>query len=182
MSNSPLDHAQSLIHQIPDYPHPGIIFQDVMPVLADAQAFETVAQELIRPFMGEFDVVAGIEARGFLLAGAAAIVADVGMLPIRKSGKLPRPAADVAYTLEYGIARIEAQADIPRGSRVLIIDDVLATGGTLEASERLLDELGCTVTGHAVMLEIAQLNGRAKLHAPVHCVFPNLSSGYDSAD
>lgn len=178
MSNVSLADAQALIHKIPDYPDPGVIFQDIMPVLADPAAFQVVVRELIRPFTGQFEVVAGIEARGFLLAGAASMVAGVGMLPIRKAGKLPRPAVEASYSLEYGTARIEAQADIPRGSRVLIIDDVLATGGTLGASERLIAELGCEAIGHSVVLEIAALGGRSKLSKPVHCVFPNDDSGY----
>lgn len=178
MTDTSLEYAQSRIHKIPDYPVPGVIFQDIMPVLADGAAFTTAVRELIRPFVGQFDIVAGIEARGFLLAGGAAIDCGVGMLPIRKAGKLPRPAVDVAYTLEYGVAKIEAQDDIPSGSRVLIIDDVLATGGTLAAAEQLIAKLGGSAVGHAVLLEISELDGRSKLQAPVHCVFPDDESGY----
>ncbi len=170
--------AQALIHQIPDYPEPGIIFQDVMPVLANGDALQAVVRHLIEPFAGMFDVVAGVEARGFLLAGAVAAHTGVGMLPIRKAGKLPRPAAKVRYTLEYGSAAIEAQADIAAGARVLILDDVLATGGTLSASETLINKLGATVVGHAVLLEIVELGGRKHLTAPLHCVFPEQVSGY----
>ncbi|WP_295788888.1 adenine phosphoribosyltransferase, partial [uncultured Microbacterium sp.] len=128
-----LARAESLITSIPDYPKPGIVFRDITPLLADAAALRVVVEALIEPFAGRFDAVAGVEARGFLLAGAAAIVANVGLMPIRKAGKLPRPAATVSYDLEYGSAQIEMHDDAADGARVLLIDDVLATGGTLGA-------------------------------------------------
>jgi adenine phosphoribosyltransferase len=116
--------------------------------------------------------VAGIEARGFLLAAAAAIAADVGLVPIRKAGKLPRPAASVSYSLEYGTATIEAHDDIAPGARVLLLDDVLATGGTIAAAHTLMEELGAVVVGTAVLLEIEALGGRAVVGDPaLHTVF-----------
>jgi adenine phosphoribosyltransferase len=156
-----LSRAEALIRAIPDYPQPGILFRDITPLLADASALRTVIDAMIAPFAGEFDVVAGIEARGFLLAGAVATVADVGLVPIRKAGKLPRPAASVDYALEYGTATIEAHDDIPAGTRVLLVDDVLATGGTLDAAHKLVPMLGGAVVGTAVLMELEALGGRA---------------------
>ena len=166
-----LARAESLIAVIPDYPQPGILFRDIMPLLADAAALRATIDALIAPFAGEYDVVAGIEARGFLLAGAAAMDAGVGLIPIRKAGKLPRPAASVSYALEYGTAEIEAHDDMPHGSRVLLLDDVLATGGTIAAARELVEKLGGTVAGTAVLLELDGLGGRAVAGGDVHAVF-----------
>ncbi|KAA9156264.1 adenine phosphoribosyltransferase [Microbacterium lushaniae] len=169
---SDLARAESLIGSIPDYPEPGVIFRDITPLLADAAALRTSIDALIAPFAGGFDVVAGIEARGFLLAGAAAIAAGAGLVPIRKAGKLPRPAASVAYALEYGTAEIEMHDDITPGTRVLLMDDVLATGGTIAAARELVAGLGGIVMGTAVLLEIDALRGRDALgDAPLHAVF-----------
>ncbi len=165
-----LDRAESLIRSIPDYPEPGILFRDITPLLADAEALRATTDALIAPFEGQFDVVAGIEARGFILAGAAAIAAGVGLIPIRKAGKLPRPAASIDYTLEYGTATIEMHDDLPAGSRVLLIDDVLATGGTLAAGRKLVQRLGSTVMGISVLFEISGLGGR-ELIGDLHTVF-----------
>ena len=165
-----LAHAESLIRAIPDYPEPGVLFRDITPLLADAAALRATIEALIAPFAGTFDVVAGVEARGFLLAGAAAIAADVGLVPVRKAGKLPRPAASVSYSLEYAEATIEVHDDLAPGTRVLLVDDVLATGGTLVAAHRLFTELGVVVVGTAVLMEIEALGGRA-LVGDVHTVF-----------
>ena len=166
-----LARAESLIAVIPDYPQPGILFRDIMPLLADAAALRATIDALIEPFAGTYDVVAGIEARGFLLAGAAAMTAGVGLIPIRKAGKLPRPAASVSYALEYGTAEIEAHDDMPHGSRVLLLDDVLATGGTIAAARTLVERLGGTVAGTAVLLELDGLGGRAVAGSDIHAVF-----------
>lgn len=167
-----LKRAESLILEIPDYPLEGVLFRDITPLLADAEAFRATVDALIAPFRGSFDVVAGLEARGFLLASAAAYAAGVGLMPVRKSGKLPRPAAKMSYALEYGIAEVEAHADFPRGTRVLLIDDVLATGGTLAAGRDLLRELGYAHAGTAVLFEIEGLGGRDALNDPrLHTVF-----------
>ena len=167
-----LARAESLILEIPDYPTPGILFRDITPLLADGPAFRVTVDALIAPFSGSFDVVAGLEARGFLLASAAAYASGTGLMPIRKAGKLPRAAAGVSYSLEYGDAEVEAHADFPRGTRVLVIDDVLATGGTLAASHELLRDLGYAVAGTAVLFEIDGLGGRAALGDPaLHTVF-----------
>lgn len=164
--------AERFIAEIPDYPEPGVLFRDVTPLLADAQALRTVVGAMIEPFEGRFDVVAGIEARGFLLAGAAAALAGVGLVPIRKAGKLPRPAAAVAYELEYGTAEIEMHADLRPGTRVLLLDDVLATGGTLTAAVELLRLLELPCVGAAVLMELEGLAGREAMgDVPIHTVF-----------
>ena len=156
-----LARAEALIRTIPDYPEPGVRFRDITPLLADAAALRSVIDALIDPFEGQFDVVAGIEARGFLLAAAVAMVADVGLVPIRKAGKLPLPAAAVSYALEYGTATIEAHDDIAEGTRVLLVDDVLATGGTLQAAHELVPAIGGVVVGTSVLMELTALGGRA---------------------
>lgn len=158
-----IEDALARVASIPDYPAPGVIFRDMLPLLADARAFDTAVRAMIAPFNGEFDVVAGVEARGFLLAGAAAALAGCGLVPIRKAGKLPRPAVSQAYTLEYATATLEMQNDLAPGTRVLILDDVLATGGTVDASVDLVRELGHEVAGVSVLLELAGLDGRARL-------------------
>jgi adenine phosphoribosyltransferase len=165
-----LTRAESLIRSIPDYPEPGILFRDITPLLADADALRVTTEAIIEPFAGQFDVIAGIEARGFLIASAAAIAAGVGLIPIRKAGKLPRPAASVDYALEYGTATIEMHNDLPAGSRVLLIDDVLATGGTLAAGRQLIERLGSHVAGISVLFEIDGLGGR-ELIGDLHTVF-----------
>lgn len=169
-ANPDLIRAESLIRTIPDYPEAGVLFRDITPLLADAAGLRAVIDELLAPFAGGFDLVAGVEARGFLLAGAAAAASGTGLVPIRKAGKLPRPAASVAYALEYGEAVIEAHDDIPAGARVLLIDDVLATGGTLVAARDLVGRLGGEVAGITVLMELDALGGRAVV-GDVHAVF-----------
>ena len=168
--NPELARAAALIRSIPDYPEPGILFRDITPLLADAAALKATTEALLEPFAGTYDVVAGIEARGFILAGAAAIAAGTGFVPIRKAGKLPRPAASVDYALEYGTATVEMHDDLPAGTRILLIDDVLATGGTLAAGRRLIEQLGYTVAGISVLFEIDGLGGR-DLIGDLHTVF-----------
>lgn len=168
--NPELARAESLIRSIPDYPAPGILFRDITPLLADAAALNATTRALIEPFAGTFDIVAGVEARGFILAGAAAITANTGFVPIRKAGKLPQPAASVDYALEYGTATVEMHDDLPAGTRILLIDDVLATGGTLAAGRRIIEQLGYAVAGVSVLFEIAGLGGRDVI-GDVHTVF-----------
>lgn len=165
-----LARAEALIRTIPDYPEPGVMFRDITPLLADAAALRCVIDAMIEPFEDRFDVVAGVEARGFLLAGAIATRAGVGLVPIRKAGKLPRPAASVDYALEYGTATIEAHDDITRGMRVLLVDDVLATGGTLQAARELVGVLGGDVVATSVLMELVSLGGRV-IAPDVHTVF-----------
>lgn len=169
---SALERAAALIREIPDYPEAGILFRDITPLLADGEALRATVDALLAPFAGTFDVIAGIEARGFLLASAAAVASGTGVVPVRKAGKLPRPAASVDYALEYGTATIEMHADLAPGTRVLVIDDVLATGGTLAASLDMLNRLGYPVAGTAVLFEIAGLGGRDTVGDPhLHTVF-----------
>jgi len=170
VTNAALDRAESLIAQIPDYPEPGVLFRDISPMIADGEAMRAVCEAIIEPLNGEFDIVGGIEARGFLLAGFISALTGVGLLPIRKAGKLPRPAAAVSYALEYGTATIEGPDVLKPGERVLLVDDVLATGGTLAAAHDLVEQLGAVVAGSAVILELTGLGGRE--HVPgVRTVF-----------
>ncbi|MGO1770540.1 MAG: adenine phosphoribosyltransferase [Microbacterium sp.] len=160
MTTAALERAENLISQIPDYPEPGVLFRDISPLIADGDAMRAVCDAIVEPFRGSFDIVGGIEARGFLLAGYIAAQTGVGMLAIRKAGKLPRPAAAVSYALEYGTATIEAPDVLTPGERVLLLDDVLATGGTLAAAKQLVGDLGAEVVGSAVILELIGLGGR----------------------
>lgn len=149
---------------VPDFPTPGIRFRDLTPVFADAAALRSVIDELIAPFAGSFDVIAGVEARGFVLAAAAAVLAGTGVVMIRKAGKLPRSTVRREYALEYGTAELELHIDeVSPGTRVLLVDDVLATGGTLEASLGLLADAGLAAAAVSVVLELEELNGRARL-------------------
>jgi adenine phosphoribosyltransferase len=147
------------------------MFRDIMPLLADAQAFRTVTVALDDMFHGGFDVVAGLDARGFLLAGAVALLSGTGLVPIRKAGKLPRPTACATYALEYGTATLECQGDLAPGTRVLIVDDVLATGGTLAAAQVVLGRIGAVVVGSAVLMELPALGGRAVVPGEVRALF-----------
>ena len=166
-----LDQLKALVRDVPDFPQEGIVFKDITPLLADELAFSTVIDLTVVHFgRGNVDKVVGIEARGFLLAGAVAIAAGVGMAPIRKAGKLPRPAASVDYALEYGRASIEMSDDLAPGTRVLLVDDILATGGTLHAGQQLLAELDLALAGTAVLMELEGLGGQAAC-GPVHSVF-----------
>ncbi|MEO6115772.1 MAG: adenine phosphoribosyltransferase [Pseudolysinimonas sp.] len=157
---------------VPDFPSPGILFRDLTPVFADAAALRSVIDELIAPFAGTFDVIAGVEARGFVLAAAAAVIADTGVVMIRKAGKLPRATVSREYSLEYGTATLELHTDeLPDGTRVLLVDDVLATGGTLEASLGLLADAGLVAAGVSVVLELESLGGRSRIGAvPFHAL------------
>ncbi len=176
LADDSLERAEALIREIPDYPKPGILFRDITPLLADGPAFKATVEALIEPFEGQYDVIAGIEARGFLFATAAAIVAGKGMVPVRKAGKLPQPAVTIDYALEYGTATIEMHADLEPGTRVLVIDDVLATGGTVAATLNMLEQLGYPVCGTSVLFEIEGLGGRDKISDhPLHTVFRSKS-------
>lgn len=149
---------------VPDFPSPGIMFRDLTPVFADARAFRTLVDALAEPFAGSFDAVAGVEARGFLLASAVAYATGTGVVTVRKAGKLPRPVYRESYDLEYGQAALEIhQSDLPPRARVLVLDDVLATGGTLVAACALLERAGAVVVGCGVVLELGDLGGRRTL-------------------
>ncbi|WP_415857048.1 adenine phosphoribosyltransferase [Sinomonas sp. G460-2] len=149
---------------VEDYPKPGITFKDLTPVFADPVGLRAIVDALTVPFAGQFELVAGVEARGFLLAAAAAYATGTGVITVRKKGKLPRRTISEDYALEYGSATLEVhEDDIPPGTRVLLLDDVLATGGTLSAATRLMERTGAHVAGIGVVLELTALHGRAAL-------------------
>ncbi|ULE32828.1 adenine phosphoribosyltransferase [Mycobacterium sp. IDR2000157661] len=154
----------SMMREVPDFPEPGIQFKDLTPLLADARALAAVTDALAESAAGA-ELVAGIDARGFLLGAAVALRLGTGVLAVRKGGKLPPPVHRESYALEYGTATLEIPADgiDLRGRRILIIDDVLATGGTATAAVKLLEQTGASVTGAAVLLELTALGGRAVL-------------------
>ncbi|MFY2765463.1 adenine phosphoribosyltransferase [Arenimonas sp. MALMAid1274] len=161
-----------LIRDVPDFPKPGIVFKDILPVLSDPAAFASAINALSDPWrtLG-LTAVAGIEARGFILGAAMARELGVGFVPLRKPGKLPGQLHEVAYALEYGHDRLQVQRDaFAAGSRVLLVDDVLATGGTLVAAAELLQATGAELVGAAVLVELRALGGRARwtCPAPLH--------------
>lgn len=149
---------------VPDYPVPGVSFKDLTPVFADAHGLKRMVDEVLAPFAGSYDVIAGLEARGFVLAAAGAYASGTGMVTIRKEGKLPRAVHSEEYTLEYGSATLELHRDdLAPGIRVLVLDDVLATGGTVGSSIRLIERAGAIVAGVGVVLELTELAGRKRL-------------------
>ena len=158
------DLVGELTRSIPDFPEAGIMFRDLTPVFADGPALHAVTQALVDPYRGQIDAVAGVEARGFLLSATAAYELGLGTLLIRKPGKLPGTVLSRDYDLEYGSASLEVQpADLPPGSRVLLVDDILATGGTLAAAASLIEEAGWVVAGISVVMELDGLGGRDRL-------------------
>jgi adenine phosphoribosyltransferase len=150
---------------VPDFPQPGIVFKDLMPLFADGPVFHQVIDGIIDHYgAGSFDVVAGVEARGFVIAAAIAYATGTGVVPVRKAGKLPRAVYAVSYALEYGEATLEVHRDaFVAGQRVLVVDDVLATGGTAAAALELVERAGGTVAGFTVLLELGFLGGRDRL-------------------
>lgn len=155
---------ESLVRLVPDFPEPGVLFRDITPLLADGPAFADVVAAIAAGADGPVDLVAGMEARGFLLAAPVAVALGAGLVPVRKAGKLPGPTAAQSYALEYGEATIELHPfTVPAGSRVLVIDDVLATGGTAAATVALLEHCGAEVVGLSFLVELDALGGRARL-------------------
>jgi adenine phosphoribosyltransferase len=150
---------------VPDFPKPGIAFKDLMPLFADGPAFRRVVDGIIAHYGGDgFDVVAGVEARGFVVAAAIAYATGTGVVLVRKAGKLPRAVLSASYELEYGEATLEVHEDaFLAGQRVLVVDDVLATGGTAAAALELVERAGGTIVGCTVLMELAFLKGRARL-------------------
>ena len=149
---------------IPDFPKPGIVFRDLTPVFADADAFRAVIDDLASRFAGRFDAVAGVEARGFLLGAALAYAAHVPLAAVRKAGKLPGEVLSEDYALEYGSATLEIRpGQLAAGTRVLVVDDILATGGSCGAAARLVERCGYTVAGIGLVLELQGLGGRERL-------------------
>lgn len=152
------------MRDVEDFPEPGVTFKDITPVIADGDLLAEVVRTHAAPWRGRVDMVAGLEARGFIFGAAVATELGVGFLPVRKAGKLPGPTVGVDYALEYGSARIEVHGeDLPDGARVLVIDDVLATGGTAAAGCELIEHCGGSVAGVEVLIEIAALGGRKLL-------------------
>ena len=166
---------EDYIRTIPDFPEPGIQFRDVTTLFNDPRGFRMAIDMLLHPFAGErIDRVAGIEARGFILGGAIAHQLSVGFVPVRKKGKLPWKTIEQDYTLEYGTATVEVHLDAFRkDERVLIVDDLIATGGTAEAAIKIVERLGARVAGCTFIVDLPDLGGRAKLEAlgaPVHAL------------
>ena len=162
-------HLEELIRDVPDFPTPGVVFKDITPLLADHDGFSAVVNALAqagRDAEGNVvvDKVVGMEARGFILAAPVALALGAGFVPVRKAGKLPGPTHAVSYALEYGEATLELHQDaVQEGERVLLVDDVLATGGTAAATRSLVESCGGIVTGLAVLMELSFLHGRAAL-------------------
>ncbi|MFG2333826.1 adenine phosphoribosyltransferase [Streptomyces sp. NPDC048604] len=155
----------SRIRDVPDYPKPGVLFKDITPLLADPVAFTALTDTLAELCLSNGATkIAGLEARGFILAAPVAVRAGLGFIPVRKAGKLPGATLNQAYELEYGTAEIEVHAeDLTADDRVMVIDDVLATGGTAEASLQLIRRAGASVAGVAVLMELGFLPGRSRL-------------------
>ncbi|MCL1593603.1 MAG: adenine phosphoribosyltransferase [Actinomycetia bacterium] len=160
------------IVDVPDFPEPGIVFKDITPLLASPEAFLQAVDEMADPFTdSNVDIVVGIESRGFLLAGSIAERIGSGVGLVRKPGKLPRKTVSITYDLEYGTDSLEIHEDaFPGGASVLIVDDVLATGGTLAASSKLIEMAGGEVVGATMLMELTFLNGRSRFHGPLHAI------------
>jgi adenine phosphoribosyltransferase len=158
---------RTIIRSIPDYPKPGIMFRDVTTLLADARGFRRAIDELVQPLAGaKIDKVAGIEARGFILGGAIAHQLSVGFVPIRKKGKLPFKTIGEPYELEYGVDEVEIHIDaVTRGEKVLLVDDLIATGGTATAAIKLLERAGAEVVLCSFVVDLPELGGAGKLRA-----------------
>src|SRR5688500_168684 len=171
--DSPIAHLKSLIRDIPDFPKPGIMFRDITPLLADPSGLALSIELLANPFRGKrIDLVVGAESRGFIFGTAVACCLSAGFALVRKPGKLPHKKVSMSYELEYGTDSLEMHADsIVAGQRVLVVDDVLATGGTMSASCNLVKQLGGTIVSVAVLIELVGLKGRDKIAPlPLHSV------------
>jgi adenine phosphoribosyltransferase len=174
LQGHPMQELAALIRAVPDFPRPGVMFRDVTPLLADAAGFARCIELLAEPWLGSnVQAVCGIEARGFIFGAALAQKLHAGFVPLRKPGKLPPPVVSVEYQLEYGSDALQAQRGaIAPGERVLLVDDVLATGGTLLAARELVTRLGGELVGASVVIELSALQGRARWpgNLPLHCL------------
>jgi adenine phosphoribosyltransferase len=164
-ARNPLDHCRALIRDVPNFPTAGILFKDITPLLADPRAFHIVLDSLAERYIGEhIDAIVGIEARGFIFGGALAARLNASFVPARKPGKLPSASDRVSYKTEYSLAELEMHKDsLPEESRVLIVDDVLATGGTAKAAAELVRKQNAHVFGFAFVIELSFLGGRERL-------------------
>lgn len=167
MHESLIDELEASIRAIPDYPKPGIVFRDITTLLQNPRAFRRSVDALVHPYIGiGLDQIVGIEARGFILGGAIAHQLTAGFVPIRKKGKLPGEKINIAYSLEYGIDEMEMHRDsIQPGEKVLLVDDLIATGGTAEAGVKLLQELGADVVAACFVIDLPDLGGSKKIEA-----------------
>ena len=156
---------EAKIRAIPDFPRPGVVFRDITPLVGDSEMLRLAVEQLIHPFVEErVDAVAGMEARGFIFGALAARALDAGFIPLRKPGKLPYDVQSVSYELEYGTASLEAHIDaVTSGDRIVLVDDLLATGGTASASCKLVERLGGEVVACAFVIELDDLEGRKRL-------------------
>jgi adenine phosphoribosyltransferase len=156
---------KAAIRSIPDYPKPGIMFRDITTLLGNARAFRRAVDELVQPWAGsKIDKVAGMEARGFILGGAVAHQVSAGFVPIRKKGKLPHKRVSIAYSLEYGLDEMEMHEDaVARGERVIVVDDLIATGGTAEGAVKLLRQMGAEVLAACFIIDLPELGGADKI-------------------
>ncbi|MFN3320492.1 adenine phosphoribosyltransferase [Rhizobium sp. TH135] len=161
------NYLTSSIRSIPDYPKPGIIFRDITTLLGDARAFRRAVDELVQPYAGlKVDKIAGMEARGFILGGAVAHQLSAGFVPIRKKGKLPHETVRIAYSLEYGVDEMEIHMDaVKPGEKVILVDDLIATGGTAVGAVQLLRQIGADVVSACFVIDLPELGGRKKLEA-----------------
>ncbi|HEY8332898.1 MAG TPA: adenine phosphoribosyltransferase [Tardiphaga sp.] len=163
-----LEHdLKASVRTIPDYPKPGILFRDITTLLGDPRSFRRAVDELVQPWAGlKIDKVAGIEARGFIIGGAIAHQLSAGFVPIRKKGKLPHTTARIAYSLEYGLDEMEIHVDaIKPGERVILVDDLIATGGTAEGAVKLIRQIGAEVIAACFIIDLPDIGGAAKLRA-----------------
>jgi len=170
-SDVSLQYLQNLIRSIPDFPQPGIVFRDITPLLADAQGLEFAVGAMAAPYKSQqVDLVVGAESRGFIFGTPIARVLNCGFIPIRKPGKLPADTISQEYELEYGTDKLEIHADaIKPGQRILMVDDLLATGGTMCSCCQMVEQLGGQIVGITFVIELAFLNGRSKLASyPIH--------------
>ncbi|MBX9826809.1 MAG: adenine phosphoribosyltransferase [Xanthobacteraceae bacterium] len=156
---------RSSIRSIPDYPKPGIMFRDITTLLGNARAFRRAVDELVQPWAGsKIDKVAGMEARGFILGGAVAHQVSAGFIPIRKKGKLPHKRVSIAYSLEYGLDEMEMHEDaVSKGEKVILVDDLIATGGTAEGAVKLLKQQGADVLAACFIIDLPELGGADKI-------------------
>ena len=158
------------IRTIPDFPEPGILFRDITTLLSEPQAFREIIELFEAHYSSEeIDLVVGVESRGFIIGAALALQLGKGFVPVRKAGKLPGPTHGVDYDLEYGTDRVEVHKDaFPSGSRILMVDDLIATGGTIEGSGQLIEKAGGIIVGYAFVIELIDLKGRDRLTRPIY--------------